>query len=81
MAAPNIDFNHPQFRAIAAWASGRIDELRRKNDGELSPIDTATVRGQLKVFKELLALPEAAARAESVTSAPRSRDAGPLGGY
>ena len=36
----------------------RIDVLRRKNDGDLSEIETARLRGCLVAYKEILMLGE-----------------------
>ena len=34
----------------------RIDTLRRKNDGMLDEITTASIRGEIRALKELVAL-------------------------
>lgn len=57
-----IDFNSATWLQVADWARTRVDALRAKNDGDLDAVETARVRGQLKAFKELIGLPEQAAR-------------------
>lgn len=60
-----IDFTGATWLQVAAWANERIDTWRRMNDGELDPVKTATLRGQIKALKELTGLPEAVARSRS----------------
>jgi hypothetical protein len=64
-----INFHSASWVAVAAWAQSRIDTLRVKNETDLDPLETARVRGQIKALKELLALPEAAARGKGTESA------------
>ncbi len=60
----NIDFTSAAWLHVAEWAQSRVDVLRAKNDGQLSPEATAALRGEIAAYKSLLALPkQAAARA------------------
>lgn len=43
---------------------GRLSMLRAKNDNQLDEIETATVRGMIRVYKEML---EAGKPAENIT--------------
>lgn len=43
---------------IEAWAQERLALARGRNDGDLSEIDTAKLRGRIATLKELIALPE-----------------------
>ena len=43
---------------IEAWAKQELDRARFKNDGDLSEMATAKLRGRVSVLKELIALPE-----------------------
>lgn len=72
----DIDFSTATWAQVARWAQARIDALRVKNDGDLDPSQTAAVRGQIRAYKNLLGLPEEAARARHAGSA----DNGSFGG-
>ena len=63
-----IDFTSQAWLQVHAWATAKLDTLRRTNDGDLDPAQTATVRGQIKALKELVGLPAAAARSRSAQS-------------
>lgn len=54
--ASQIDFRSETWKAIEELANSRLDELRRKNDGQLDPTQTAVVRGQIAELKKLLTL-------------------------
>lgn len=56
MEKPEIDFNNQSWSAVRKYAEERIDQLRRRNDGPLSPDQTATLRGSIAALKEILAL-------------------------
>lgn len=64
-----IDFNTATWAQVDRWARARIEYLRQRNDGALSELETASLRGQIKALKNLLGLPEEAARAQSAGSA------------
>lgn len=68
-----LDFASPTWKALAAQAEQELTVLREKNDSaSLDAIRTAELRGRIAVWKELLALPEKANLANSVTVEPRS---------
>lgn len=57
---PDLDPRSPTWRAIEAHATKRMADLRAQNDRS-APIEvTENTRGQIKAWKELLALPEKA---------------------
>lgn len=64
----DIEFHSGTWAQVAEFAQQRINKLREKNDGDLDQYQTAFVRGQVKAFKSLLALPEEAARAKGAGS-------------
>lgn len=66
---PPIDFTSATWLQVAEWAAARIDALRAQNDGDLDPVKTATLRGQIKALKELRGLPAEAARAANAPPA------------
>jgi hypothetical protein len=43
---------------VKEYAEQRISVLRQKNDGMLDELNTASIRGQIKAWKELVALEE-----------------------
>lgn len=43
------------WQKVAEHLTHRLDSLRKKNDGELSEIETAMVRGGIREVKNLLA--------------------------
>lgn len=65
----DIDFNTATWAQVVRWAQARIDAARLRNDGDLDSHVTASLRGELKAYKNLIGLPEAAARARSTESA------------
>lgn len=49
--------------AAAPYLNSEIERLRRANDGlDLSTEQTAAIRGELRLLKRILGLPEQAAR-------------------
>lgn len=52
-----IDFASPVWGAIAAYANDQIEKLRLKNEADLDLVETSLVRGEIRAFKKLLALP------------------------
>jgi len=51
--------NSGLWNRIKEHAQQQIDLLRRKNDGALDEVTTASVRGRIAAYKELVALEEA----------------------
>lgn len=54
--ALTIDFRSETWRAIEEIAAKRIDDLRKRNDGQLNADETARLRGRLAELKDLLTL-------------------------
>ncbi len=54
----NIDFNSPTWIALKVIMEDELKLLRIKNDGNLSDIDTALTRGDIRRLKYLLNLPQ-----------------------
>lgn len=56
-----LDPTSSQWREIAAWAEQRLQSARARNDDvELSEAKTAALRGEIRILKELLSLPQKA---------------------
>lgn len=60
---PVLDFGltngerfHPLWIKLSGYFNGRLTNLRAQNDGPLSEQDTATLRGQIKLLKAIIAL-------------------------
>lgn len=49
--------NDPLWSAIQAHLEKDLERLRAKNDGPLSELETAALRGRIAAVKDLLALP------------------------
>lgn len=43
---------------LTKYANDRLDACRQQNDGDLSPEQTARLRGRIAALKEILALTE-----------------------
>ena len=54
--AYEIDFRSETWRALEERCNKRLEEMRRKNDGQLSAEQTAHLRGRIAEVKELLTL-------------------------
>lgn len=48
--------NNPLWAKLERYLNDRLEMNRRKNDGDLEPLETAKVRGRIAVIKDLLAL-------------------------
>jgi hypothetical protein len=46
-----------QWHEVFIWASERLEQYRKQNDGDMSEAETNKLRGRIAVLKELLALP------------------------
>lgn len=56
----SLDPRSEAWRFVQEHAEKRLDDLRVQNDRMTTPEDTANTRGQIRAWKELLALPERA---------------------
>lgn len=54
--ALEIDFRSETWRALEEMATAKLEDLRRKNDGQLDVVQTAHLRGRIAATKELLTL-------------------------
>jgi len=50
--------NSGTWAFIKSWAEEELDKCRKKNDISLTMDKTATIRGEIKVLKKLISLPE-----------------------
>jgi hypothetical protein len=58
-----IDFSSATWHLMRKWAEEQLRKAREKNDAAaLSEIDTAALRGEIRLLKRFLDLPNAAAR-------------------
>lgn len=57
------DFSSDTWHRLRKWAESELDKARTKNDAVgLSDIETAALRGEIRVLKRFLDLPKAATR-------------------
>jgi len=61
------DFHTQCWKRLSQLVEGRIDELRKLNDSEMSPEKTSSVRGGIKELKKILALAEDASAGPAVS--------------
>lgn len=54
-----IDFGSETWKALVEKYETRLDDLRKRNDGDLSDIQTAKLRGRIHEIREFLALAKA----------------------
>jgi hypothetical protein len=72
MAQPPIDFNSGAWLQIAAWATQQLQDVREKNDAVGLPSSTTDAyRGEIRLLKRLLGLPQAARQSEAVSAKDR----------
>jgi hypothetical protein len=63
------DYSSDTWHRLRKWAEAELVKARNKNDAvSLSETDTATLRGEIRVLKRFLDLPNAATRGVVVTS-------------
>jgi len=62
---PAIDFRSDTWGAIREYVAQKLGDARQKNDGPLSPDQTATLRGNIAAYKAILALETAPDRLAS----------------
>jgi len=53
------DFTSDTWKALVARYESRLDDLRMRNDGDLSETQTAKLRGRINEIREFLALAKA----------------------
>jgi hypothetical protein len=52
----NIEVQTAVWKRIEAHLQQRLEHMRRNNDGDLNPVETARLRGRISMCKELLDL-------------------------
>ena len=57
-----IDFSSPAWHQIKRWIQVELDKARLKNDADISDIHTAALRGEIRLLKRILDLPNQATR-------------------
>lgn len=57
-----IDYSSSAWHQVRRWAEDQLSKAREKNDASLSEIDTASLRGEIKLLKKFLDLPNGATR-------------------
>lgn len=61
------DFTSATWHQLRKWAQAELDKARARNDAvSLSPEDTAALRGEIRMLKKFLDLPQQAARGVAV---------------
>jgi hypothetical protein len=59
----NPDFQSATWHLLRKWAEDQLKRAREKNDSlALTSDDTAALRGEIRILKKFLDLPNAAAR-------------------
>lgn len=65
----NIDFQSATWHQLRKWAEDQLRRAREKNDSvKLAPDDTAALRGEIRLLKKFLDLPNVAARGVAIDS-------------
>ena len=57
-----IDFSSPAWHQIKRWIQAELEKARLKNDAALDQIQTAALRGEIRLLKRILDLPNQATR-------------------
>jgi len=58
-----MDFNSPQWHTFRKWAEEQLKKARDKNDSlSLNEIETSALRGEIRLLKRILDLPNEATR-------------------
>ena len=52
----DIDTDSPTWRTLREWAETKLTDCRKRNDAMLPEHDTAVLRGQIHMLKDLLSL-------------------------
>lgn len=57
------DYSSATWHLLRKWAEAQLESARKKNDAvQLSEIETAALRGEIRFIKRFLDLPNEAAR-------------------
>lgn len=58
-----LDKYSPTWVYVSGWAAAELANLRQRNDGmSLGEVETAAIRGKIKILKTILALPDSPGR-------------------
>ena len=57
-----LDFSAPGWHQFRRWAEAELEKARLKNDAVLDQIQTAALRGEIRLLKRILDLPNQATR-------------------
>ena len=57
-----LDFSTPGWHQLRRWAEAELEKARLKNDAVLDQIQTAALRGEIRLLKRILDLPNQATR-------------------
>jgi hypothetical protein len=57
-----FDFSAPGWHQLRRWTEIELEKARLKNDADLTDNQTAALRGEIKVLKRILDLPNQATR-------------------
>ena len=57
-----IDFGSPAWHQLRRWAEAELEKSRLKNDAVLDQIQTSALRGEIRLLKRILDLPNQATR-------------------
>jgi len=57
-----IDFGSPAWHQFKKWTQEELEKARLKNDAVLDQIQTAALRGEIRLLKRILDLPNQATR-------------------
>jgi hypothetical protein len=61
-----LEFTSPGWQQLRRWVEAELVKARLKNDADISDIHTAALRGEIKVLKRILDLPNQATRGVAV---------------
>ena len=57
-----LDFSAPGWHQFRRWSEAELEKARLKNDAVLDQIQTAALRGEIRLLKRILDLPNQATR-------------------
>ena len=62
-----MNFNSPQWHVLKKWTEDQLKKAREKNDLiSLNEVETAALRGEIRVLKRILDLPNEVTRSVEV---------------